>query len=72
MSLFKRKFNVVAKKPEERKPAMATDTNSKFVYTGGSDVLKTFKKFGFVPPTEYREDYLFKINREANRRDNDE
>jgi hypothetical protein len=44
---------------------MATDTNSKFVYTGGSDVMKTFKRYGFVPPTEYRDDYLFKINREA-------
>jgi hypothetical protein len=51
---------------------MATDINSKFVYTGGADVLKTFKKFGFVPPTEYREDYLFKFNRDANRKENDE
>ena len=51
---------------------MATDINSKFVYTGGADVLKTFKRFGFVPPTEYRDDYLFKINREANQRENDE
>ena len=67
MRLFKRKFNVVAEKPEEKKPAMATDTNSRFVYTKGSDVLKTFKKYGFVPPTEYREDYLFKLNREANK-----
>jgi hypothetical protein len=65
MKLFKRKFNVVADQPKETKPAMAADTNSKFVYTGGSDVLKTFKRYGFVPPTEYRNDYLFKINREA-------
>ena len=63
--MFKRKFDVVADKPEERRQAMATDTNSKFVYTGGSDVMKTFKRYGFVPPTEYRDDYLFKINREA-------
>jgi hypothetical protein len=72
MSLFKRKLNVVEPKPKERIPAMAIDTNSKFVYTGGSDVLKTFKKFGFVPPTEYRNYYLFKLNREDNQRDNDE
>ena len=65
MRMFKRKFDVVADKPEERRQAMATDTNSKFVYTGGSDVMKTFKRYGFVPPTEYRDDYLFKINREA-------
>jgi hypothetical protein len=36
------------------------------VYTKGSDVMKTFKRFGFVPPTEYRNDYLFKKNREMN------
>ena len=65
MRMFKRKFDVVADQPKERRQAMATDTNSKFVYTGGSDVMKTFKRYGFVPPTEYRDDYLFKINREA-------
>jgi hypothetical protein len=74
MSIFKRKFNLVEPKPKlkERIQAMALDTNSKFVYTGGSDVLKTFKRYGFVPPTEYRDDYLFKINREANREENNE
>jgi hypothetical protein len=65
MKLFKRKFDIVTDQPKERKPLMATDTNSKFVYTGGADVLKTFKRYGFVPPTEYRNDYLFKINRDA-------
>jgi hypothetical protein len=65
MRIFKRKFDVVADQPKERRQAMAIDTNSKFVYTGGSDVMKTFKRYGFVPPTEYRDDYLFKINREA-------
>jgi hypothetical protein len=65
MRLFKRKLDVVKDVPKERKPVMATDTNSKFVYTGGADVMKTFKRYGFVPPTEYRDDYLFKINREA-------
>ena len=24
------------------------------------DVMKTWRKFGFVPPTEYRTDYKFK------------
>lgn len=72
MRLFKRKLDVVKDIPKERKQAMATDTNSRFVYTGGSDVMKTFKRYGFVPPSEYRDDYLFKINREANQRENDE
>jgi hypothetical protein len=67
MRLFKRKLDVVKDVPKERKPVMAIDTKSRFVYTKGSDVLKTFKKYGFVPPTEYREDYLFKLNREANK-----
>ena len=67
MKLFKRKFDVVADVPKERKPPMMIDTNSKFVYTGGADVMKIFRRYGFVPPTEYREDYLFKLNREANK-----
>ena len=44
--------------------ALATDTNSKFVYSNGSDVMKTWKRFGFVPPSEVRNDFLFKKNRE--------
>ena len=47
-----------------KNPPLAVDTNSKFVYSNGSDVMKTFKRYGFVPPSEYREDYLFKKNRE--------
>jgi hypothetical protein len=46
------------------KPPLAIERGSKFVYTNGSDVMKTFKRYGFVPPSEYREDYLFKKNRE--------
>ena len=72
MKLFKRKLNIVEVKPKEKGKDMAIDTNSKFVYTGGSDVLKTFKKYGFVPPTDYRDDYLFKLNRDANREEKDE
>ena len=61
-----RKLMAVADKPrEESKPAMATDKDSKFVWTMGADVMKTFRRYGFVPPTEYRNDYLFKVNREA-------
>jgi hypothetical protein len=46
------------------KPPMAIERGSKFVYTNGSDVMKTFKRYGFVPPSEVRNDYLFKKNRE--------
>jgi hypothetical protein len=60
-----RKFKAVDTVKEELKPAMAIDKGSRFVYKLGSDVMKTFKKYGFVPPTEYRNDYLFKKNREA-------
>jgi hypothetical protein len=59
-----RKLKSVESVEQVKKPPMATDTNSVFVYTNGSDVLKTFKRYGFVPPTEYRNDYLFKKNRE--------
>ena len=37
-----------------------------FRWTAGSDVQKVWRKFGWIPPTEYRNDYLFKLNREAN------
>lgn len=37
-----------------------------FKWTAGSDVQKVWRKHGWTPPTEYRNDYLFKLNREAN------
>ena len=46
------------------KPLLAIERGSKFVYSNGSDVMKTFKRYGFVPPSEVRNDYLFKKNRE--------
>ena len=36
-----------------------------FVYMKGADVQRTWKKYGWVPPTEYRNDYEFKKNREG-------
>lgn len=65
--LFKKKLVVVEERKKEKRLPMMIDKDSKFVYTGGSDVMKTFKRYGFVPPTEYRDDYLFKINREASK-----
>ena len=29
------------------------------------DAMATWKRYGFVPPTEYRNDYRFKVNREG-------
>jgi hypothetical protein len=38
---------------------------STFKYSSGSDVLKTWKAYGFIPPSTVRNDYLFKANRIA-------
>jgi len=62
-----RRLIAVEEKPKEIKPSMAVERNSKFVWTRGADVMKTFKRNGFVPPTEYRDDFLFKINRERSK-----
>lgn len=60
-------FLVEEERAKERKPAMALDKDSKFKWTVGADVMATWRKHGFIPPTEYRNDYLFKLNREANK-----
>ena len=44
---------------------LAIAPNSTFKYSSGSDVLKTWKAYGFVPPSTVRNDYLFKANRIA-------
>jgi len=59
-----RKYQVVEPVVKEVVKPKLTDKNSKFVWTKGADVMKTFKRHGFVPPSEYRTDYLFKKNRE--------
>lgn len=41
------------------------EVNSTFKYTSGGNVQSVWKKYGWVPPTEYRDDYLFKQNRDA-------
>lgn len=43
---------------------LAADRDSKFVYASGSNVMATWRKYGFIPPTEYRDDYMFGKNRE--------
>ena len=61
-----RKFKAVEPVKPEPRPPLAIEKGSKFVYKRGADVMKVWKSYGFVPPSEYRNDYLFKKNREAN------
>jgi hypothetical protein len=35
------------------------------VWTHGANVMATWRRHGFVPPTEYRDDFMFKVNREG-------
>jgi hypothetical protein len=42
-----------------------TEKNSTFKFTAGGNVQAIWKKYGWTPPSDYREDYLFKYNREA-------
>jgi len=64
MRLYPRKYQVVEPVVKEPEKPKLTDKGSKFVWTKGADVMKTFRRHGFVPPSEYRNDYLFKKNRE--------
>ena len=66
MRIMMRKFKAVEPVEQKKRQPLALDKNSKFVYKRGADVMKIWKSHGFVPPSEYREDYLFKKNREAN------
>ena len=34
-------------------------------WTSGADVQAVWRRYGWVPPSEYRNDFLFKQNREA-------
>jgi hypothetical protein len=65
MSIMRRLRSVMATKPK-KVSSLATDTNSTFVYQSGADVQKTWRKYGWTPPTEYRTDYEFGKHRESN------
>lgn len=64
-------MKLVGAKSEEKKKKprtpMATDLNSTFVYQSGANVQATWRRYGWVPPTEYRADYEFGKNREASK-----
>ncbi len=60
-----RKLRAIENEPQKQSFQYAVESNSKFVWTTGADVMKTWKRYGFIPPTEYRNDYFFKKNREG-------
>jgi hypothetical protein len=44
---------------------LAIAHKSTFKYSAGADVAKTWKAYGWIPPSTIRNDYLFKQNRLA-------
>lgn len=62
---MKKFFKIVQQAIEKSTPKapMALDKDSKFVYQSGADVQKTWRKYGWTPPSEYRNDYEFAKNR---------
>jgi hypothetical protein len=54
----------------ENKTGMLVGVGSTFKYTSGGNVQSVWRKYGWVPPTEYRTDYLFKQNREVEQGEN--
>ena len=59
-----RKLRAIENEPQKQSFQYAVESNSKFVWTTGADVQKIWRKYGWTPPSEYRNDYLFKKNRE--------
>lgn len=59
---MKRVLQVVAQPEDLQKPKRLFDPA--FVYKKGSDVQQLWRKYGWTPPTEYRNDFNFKRNRE--------
>jgi len=63
--IYKEKDGSFTINAEDKMSKLAIAPNSTFKYSSGSDVLKTWKAYGFVPPSTVRNDYLFKANRIA-------
>jgi hypothetical protein len=57
---YKRRRTMENQKQEQE---FLADQKSRFVWTTGSDVQKVWRKHGWLPPSEYREDFLFSKNR---------
>ena len=61
----KKKLSLVADvRPVQPEPETHTTPWGR-VWTRGADVMGTWKRHGYIPPTEYRDDYFFKINRDG-------
>jgi hypothetical protein len=63
--IYKEKDGSLTINAEDDISKLAIAPKSTFKYSSGSDVLKTWKAYGFVPPSTIRNDYLFKANRIA-------
>lgn len=55
------KLAVVVSKTATKVPSLSDPL---FVFKKGANVQQTWRKHGWAPPTEYRNDYDFKKNRE--------
>lgn len=55
------KFAIVEVAPTPKAPSL---DDPFFVFKKGSNVQQTWRKHGWTPPTEYRNDYDFKKNRD--------
>ena len=58
---------VVLKKPNvpQKRAVAGTLFDPAFVYMKGADVQRTWSRYGWIPPSEIRNDYEFKKNREG-------
>ena len=63
MFLLKKKLNIVKASKASIKNWGILD--AAFVYKKGSDVQQTWRKYGWTAPSEYRNDFEFKKNREG-------
>ena len=50
---------------EQQDNSFLADQKSTFVWTTGADVQKVWRKYGWTPPSETRQDFLFPKNRGA-------
>jgi hypothetical protein len=50
---------------EQQDNSFLAGKNSTFKWTAGADVQKVWRKYGWTPPSETRQDFLFPKNRGA-------